>query len=299
MRKNRFSNGIQFFEKDKFFKQLSPKFDNGKICIRKSLAIFCKQTDVNGFDPVEGLIVSNFFRFVYIVKGSVLFVYNNVEYLVSKGDLFVAGAGACWCSLNQSPDFEFSFLSFDENDNLFSNEELPVFLHLTMKERSLVEHFFSFACQFVDSLDDESIALADYLIESMLRRIKAWKIEKEGGQSNYFSRKNIVKDDFIKLVSVANDEFHTVGYYADKLGVSPNYLSVLIKRETGRTVKDWIDERTERSIQRLLLHPKNYTLNDIAHIVGFSSAAQVARFFQRRMGMTCTQYRNKYLLHII
>lgn len=201
--------------------------------------------------------------------------------------------------MNQSPDFEFSFLSFDENDNLFSNEELPVFLHLTMKERSLVESFFPFACKYVDSLDDEHIGLADYLIETMLRRIKVWKIEKECGQSLSFTRKNIVKEEFLKLLSLADDEFHSLGYYADKIGVTPNYLSVLIKRETGRTVKDWIDERTERNIQRLLLHPKNYTLNDIAHIVGFSSVAQVARFFQRRMGMTCTQYRNKYLLHII
>ena len=77
--------------------------------------------------------------------------------------------------------------------------------------------------------------------------------------------------------------------------VSENYLSIIIKNETGQTVKKWIEQRTETQIKMLLADPKGRTLNEIANIIGYSSPPQVVRFFKRRTDMTPYEYRKMAL----
>lgn len=76
-------------------------------------------------------------------------------------------------------------------------------------------------------------------------------------------------------------------------GLDPSYLSTLFKRETGRTVTDYIlSKRVETAANMLKF--SSYTYAEIAAILAFSSQSHFTRVFKKATGMTPKTYRNKY-----
>ncbi len=81
-----------------------------------------------------------------------------------------------------------------------------------------------------------------------------------------------------------------VGYYADKLFVTPKYLSEVCKSVSGKTANYWILRFTTIHIRRLL-QQKEKSFTEIAHMFNFSSPAYFSRFVQKHLGTTPTNFR--------
>ncbi len=77
-----------------------------------------------------------------------------------------------------------------------------------------------------------------------------------------------------------NDNKVQVQYLAEKLNLHPNYLNSVIKSKTGRTVNDWISERT-LSVAKSLLMSTSYSSKEIAYKLGFSEPTHFSRFFKK------------------
>ena len=78
---------------------------------------------------------------------------------------------------------------------------------------------------------------------------------------------------------------------AQELYLSPNYLSELFKRHTGKNISEYITQfRLERA-RRYLQQPE-YKIGDVAELVGFSDQRYFSSMFKRRYGMTPNEYRN-------
>lgn len=72
---------------------------------------------------------------------------------------------------------------------------------------------------------------------------------------------------------------------ADRIGITPGYLTTLVRRRTGRTVGDWIAER--RMVQaRQLLTGTDLPVNEIARRVGMPDPGYFARVFRQSNGVT-------------
>lgn len=81
-------------------------------------------------------------------------------------------------------------------------------------------------------------------------------------------------------------------FYADNLCVTPHYLGVIIKSETGETAREWIENSLTVSMQ-VALRNSNKTLKQLAASFNFSSSSAFCKFFKRRTGLTPNEYRNK------
>lgn len=81
-----------------------------------------------------------------------------------------------------------------------------------------------------------------------------------------------------------------VGYYADKLFVTPKYLSEVCKSVSGKTANYWITRFTTIHIRRLLLQ-KEKSFTEIADMFEFSSLAYFSRFVQKHLGTSPTNFR--------
>lgn len=79
-------------------------------------------------------------------------------------------------------------------------------------------------------------------------------------------------------------------YFAKKLNLHPNYLNSVIKSKTGRTVNDWISERT-LSIAKSLLINTQYSSKEIAYKFGFSEATHFSRFFRKHTALSPNAFR--------
>lgn len=90
--------------------------------------------------------------------------------------------------------------------------------------------------------------------------------------------------------SFAEQGIPPVEYFAKRLHLSPNYLTDLLKKETGRRVKDHINEFIIDKAKTILLS-ENDSVSEIAFTLGFNYPHYFSRMFKAKTGMTPREYR--------
>lgn len=105
---------------------------------------------------------------------------------------------------------------------------------------------------------------------------------------------------FGKLVSLIGQHFQKerkVTFYADKLCLSPKYLTALVKSVSGYTVQQLIFKAiVRRSI--FLINSTSKTIQEIADELSFPNASAFGTFFKKQTGHSPKHYRRKVLFNI-
>jgi len=98
-------------------------------------------------------------------------------------------------------------------------------------------------------------------------------------------------DHFFKPDALHNQGFPSVKYFAEQLHLSPNYLSDLLKKETGKNGTEQIQFHViELAKDRLL--STNVSVSEIAYDLGFEYPQYFSKMFKKKTGMTPVEYRN-------
>lgn len=82
-----------------------------------------------------------------------------------------------------------------------------------------------------------------------------------------------------------------VAWYANKVGVTPKYLTEISKDATNRPAGDWIDEYAA-IILRKELSAENLSLTDLAKEMNFSSLPAFTRYVKRVLGCSPSEFRD-------
>ena len=104
------------------------------------------------------------------------------------------------------------------------------------------------------------------------------------------SKNNIVRR-FMELVQEHYREERLIGFYADKLCITPKYLSKLVKENTGRSAGDWIENHVILEA-RAMLQSSDMTIQQIAASLNFPNQSFFGKYFKRATGLSPKQYRN-------
>lgn len=83
-----------------------------------------------------------------------------------------------------------------------------------------------------------------------------------------------------------------IRFYADKLNVSPAYLSRLVKEISGSTINEHATSLVYKEICNLLTQT-DMSMGEIAAHLNFSDQSAMTNFFKQRSGMSPLAYRNK------
>lgn len=97
---------------------------------------------------------------------------------------------------------------------------------------------------------------------------------------------------FCKLVTENCYAQHEVKFYADKLCITPYYLSKITARITEATPKQLIDWQIVMEIKHLLT-TTDLTIKEIADRFHFDSTSYLGRYFRRHTGMTPSEFRKQ------
>ena len=81
-------------------------------------------------------------------------------------------------------------------------------------------------------------------------------------------------------------------YISNQIGVSGNYLSDMLKKETGKSVKDHINYFVIKKAKILLLK-SNMSISKLAYDLGFNYPHYFSRFFKAKTGLTPQEFREK------
>ena len=118
------------------------------------------------------------------------------------------------------------------------------------------------------------------------------KLQLKEDVSYGYSSGEILFGRFANLLSAENPHRHPVGFYADKLCITPKYLSSICKMQTGKTASDLIDEMTVNYIKQMLTSSEK-SIKEIAAEAGFDNLSFFGKYVKRELGMSPRDYRMK------
>ena len=81
-----------------------------------------------------------------------------------------------------------------------------------------------------------------------------------------------------------------VSFYAELLGVSPNHLNAVVKRQTGKTASQLVHGHT-LATAKALLRLSALSVKEIGYQLRFSDPTHFVSFFKKHTGQTPRQYR--------
>ena len=168
-------------------------------------------------------------------------------------------------------------------------------IELTEDQQKLVGNYISLMCAVVKSNvincreAINSILLSLFYVVTGIGSERIRDIGEEVRNSS--NRSKAIFEQFIKLVSEYHLQHRNVGFYADKLCLTPKYLSKLIKTATGRSAPDWIDAYVILEAKNLLKY-SNVTIKEVVYRLNFPNQSVFYKFFKARTGMTPSEYRN-------
>ena len=193
-----------------------------------------------------------------------------------------------------------SSLSFDLK-KLF-NDRLNVLadpcFHLTREALSLCNKYFSlFNSLLKTDSPDRKRAIGSlmtsffYCLSSRLEEPEPGTVAPQYALPSSTVRANLIYRHFISLVA----EYHTsergVAFYASRMGLSPKYLSKLIKQASGRSAPEWIDAYVILEAKNMLKYT-DMSIKEIVYRLHFVDSAVFHKFFKSHTGMTPLAYRN-------
>lgn len=95
---------------------------------------------------------------------------------------------------------------------------------------------------------------------------------------------------FLKMVEENCKRERRVSWYAQQLNITPKYLSTAVKRISGRTAVEWIENYVTMEL-RVLLKNSTKSIKEITEELNFPNQSFLGKYFKEHVGLTPTAYR--------
>lgn len=105
-----------------------------------------------------------------------------------------------------------------------------------------------------------------------------------------YSSAEVIFKRFASMVSAETPRRREVGYYADKLCITPKYLSAICKKQSGKTASEIINSLTTNYISQML-RSSDKSIKEIANETGFDNLSFFGKYVRRELGVSPREYR--------
>jgi AraC family transcriptional regulator, transcriptional activator of pobA len=180
---------------------------------------------------------------------------------------------------------EYNFFSYDVNEAL----------HVSERERQVVmECFNKIQYELEHAIDKHSKNLIVSNIELFLNYCVRFY------DRQFITRDNIHKDILTRFEELLDNYFQSdkpkisglpsVAFCAGQFNLSPNYFGDLVKKETGKTAQDYIQEKLI-DVAKEKVFDISKSISEIAYEMGFKYPQHFTRIFKQRVGQSPNEYR--------
>lgn len=172
-------------------------------------------------------------------------------------------------------------------------------LHLSPKEEEIIwDLYHKIQAEYNNNQDEYTKDIMITHIDSILKYAQRF-YKRQFLNRNIFSGTIISKfNDSLKVYfengNLEKDGLPTVKYMANKMSISPRYLSDLLKQETGKAALDHIHLFLINEAKNILMSTDN-TVAQTAYQLGFENPPYFSRLFKKEVGLTPVQYRTQFL----
>ena len=143
----------------------------------------------------------------------------------------------------------------------------------------------------IDRLSKRLIARnIQLLLDYCMRFYNRQFITRAEANKDILTRFETLLDSYFQSGKPQTEGLPTVKYFADQVYLSPNYFGDLIKKETGKTAQEYIQNKIIDAAKEQLIATKK-TVSEIAYELGFQYSQHFNRLFKKNVGYTPTEYR--------
>jgi AraC-like DNA-binding protein len=247
----------------------------------------------------------DYYALCICTAGEINIEIDRQKYKVDAHSFLMAAPSTIVKFGKTSDDFIMKLLFFDKNflikniSNPFIIEKMNLFskgsysvVKTTSKNSSLLQNL-------LDDLEKKSRKQGKFT-EEIIRTIifhllleTAEIMEQENSSTP--GKEDGKKDLYLKFSKLIRENIRqqrTVQFYADQLHVSNKYLIEIIKKASGKTPHEVIDETLLKEAYVMLGNP-DITISEIAFDLQFNSASAFGRFFKKHTALSPSEYRNK------
>lgn len=229
---------------------------------------------------------------------------NLTEYNLRKNDILIVEAGAIGECLEASPDSMIGIIAFSNNYFISeSNSEGATLIHQFLSVSSLLplsdeemEEFLNIYHQMRQKIRQPDYRYKREILMGYMRvlfcnccQYMASYLEKR--QTSPSSRQDRIFDRFMQLLKEHYVSERNIGFYADKLCLSPKYLSQMVLAASGRHVKDWVRDYVILEA-KALLRSRQYTVSQVSDMLNFPNQSFFGVYFKKAVGCSPSAYQS-------
>jgi len=270
------------------FSKANPRSWDGEKNVRINYGMYCIfQKDVkcgdlkygrNYYDYQEGTLV-------FVAPGQVMEIETDGKVYQPKGYALVFHPDLIHgTSLARSIN-EYNFFSYNSNEAL----------HLSERERLVVMDCLSkIEFELQQNIDKHSKKLITSNIELFLNYCERFY------DRQFITRDHVNKGILERFEEMLNGYFSSdkpqkyglpsVAYFAEVLHLSANYFGDLIKKETGKSAKEYVQNKII-DLAKTKTFDAEKSVNEIAYELGFKYPQHFTRLFKNVTGFTPNEYR--------
>lgn len=180
---------------------------------------------------------------------------------------------------------KYTFFSYAVNEALhLSDQEKEIVMDCLKKIGIELEHA-------IDRHSKELIAMnIELLLNYCMRFYERQFITRGEANKDALTSFEQLLDDYFRSPLPTEVGLPTVKYFADKVCLSPNYFGDMVKKETGKTPQEHIQEKIIERAKELMVETDD-TVSQISYALGFQYPQHLCRVFKKRVGCTPNEYR--------
>lgn len=168
-------------------------------------------------------------------------------------------------------------------------------LHLSdAEQKTVTECVNMIRNEIAERIDNHSqpvIASSLELLLNLSKRYYERQFNTRSAQhSDVIARFHTLLNEYFRKGLFAAEGAPSVEYFSDQVHLSGNYLGDLLKKETGYTIKDHVNNFIIEKAKTLLLS-ESESVSGIAYNLGFNYPHYFSRLFKSKTGMTPQEYR--------
>lgn len=230
-------------------------------------------------------------------------IFDLRDFQIKKDDLMIIFQGHIIQLKETNDDFQALTIiaSASYSEEMRNNENIRVLLrlltdpiiHLNSNESGMMIHFFKLIQNVIQAdYNPHQLEVIKKLFEAMYYISISFN-DLNTAQDKGLSRKEKVFDDFYKCLIRYHKQSREVKFYADKLCLTPKYMSNMIKEITGLSALEWINKYMILEAQMLLTTNPKKTIQEIADYLGFPDQSFFGKYFKKHTGVSPTEFRNQ------
>ena len=259
------------------------------------------------------LFRTDYFSFLLITAGKSSYTIDNQDYDLGRNSFYFTLPGHLKSFNIEIPlegylvTFTESFLKQNLKGDLFQlfpfllNESTPV-MQLTDEIATNIANLFQITLlEYTSNSTFKKEILTNNLSNILFKTKELLQSHQVNIKSsnramelvNHF--KTILDNNFRNLLENKTDKIVSIKEIANQLNVHPNYLSNVIKEETGKQATHWIQDRIQAEALSLLKNSSK-TISEIAFILGFTDSTHFSKFFKKMTHYSPSEYRKQQVL---